>query len=82
MSADILVVHATTHQHCALEVAQKLRVSVGLVVRIIRCTKAGTFQDKNRLGEATIHGVGVQITANLSAATMLRLPAINKKTVA
>jgi hypothetical protein len=58
MSAATLVVHATTHQHYALEVVQKLHVSAGMDVHQKLYTKADTIQVTATALRATIHGVG------------------------
>jgi hypothetical protein len=63
MSAVILDVHATTHQHYALEVVQKPPAYVGMDVLQRPYTKADTIQVTATALRATIHGVGVQAAA-------------------
>ena len=63
MSAATLVVHATTHQHYALEVVQKHRVYAGMDAHQKPYTKAATIQVTATALRATIHGVGVQAVA-------------------
>jgi hypothetical protein len=58
MSAAILDVHATTHQHYATEVVQKLHVFAGLDVHQKLYTKADIIQATATATKATIHGVG------------------------
>ena len=63
MSAVILDVHATTHQHCALEVVQKPPACAGMDAHPRPCMKADTIQVTATALKATIHGVGVQAVA-------------------
>jgi hypothetical protein len=56
-------VHATTHQHYALEVVQKHHVYAGMDAHQRRYTKAATIQVTATALRATIHGVGVQAVA-------------------
>jgi hypothetical protein len=63
MSADTLDVRAITHQHCALEGAQKHHVSAGLVAHLKHYTKADIIQEIATALKATTRGVGVQAVA-------------------
>jgi hypothetical protein len=58
-----LAVHATTHQHYALEVVQKPAVFAGMDAHQRRYTKVDTGQVIATALKATIHGVGVQVVA-------------------
>ena len=56
-------VHATTHQHYALEVVQKHHVYAGLDVLQRPCTKADIIQVTATALRAITHGVGAQVVA-------------------
>ena len=56
-------VHATTHQHYALEVVQKPAVFAGTAAHRRPYTKVDTGQVIATATKATIHGVGVQVAA-------------------
>jgi hypothetical protein len=63
MSAATLDVHATTHQHYALEGVQKHHVYAGMDAHQRPYMKADTIQVTATALKATIHGVGVQAVA-------------------
>ena len=58
MSADILEEAATTHQHCALEVVQKLAAYAGSVAHQKPYMKVAITQVTATATKATIRGVG------------------------
>ena len=58
MSADILEEAATTHQHYALEVVQKLAAYAGSVAHQRPYTKADIIQVTATATKVTIRGVG------------------------
>ena len=63
MSAATLEEAATTHQHYALEGAQKHHVYAGMDVHQRPYTKVATIQATATALRATIHGVGVLAAA-------------------